>query len=227
MRSASLYRVSGYSLIAAALLWTASFLLQPHGPTNTVADLVALVGPRWIAASLIGIVGSVLGIAGIMGMYRHFVGGDQEGWVLLALGAGVTGGVLVIAAMCFSGVALPISVAMAHGARLVTPEPAQAALAVSVSGLGIVGGTLLWLSLIPLGYGMLRDRVWPRTVAWGAIAIGVIEVIASFLFMRDEMVSLLFSIVGFAFLAMVGNTLARIPRAVAQAPQYEQPGAPV
>ncbi len=226
MRSASLYRVSGNSLIVGALLWALSFLLQPRGQANTVAEVMAKVGPLWITASLIGIVGTVIAAAGIIGLYRHFVGGDQEGWVLLATAAALIGSVMVVAAMALAGVAAPIALRLANTAMLPAPEPAEAALILSVNGLGIVGGTLLWLSLIPLGYGMLHDAVWPRTVAWGAIAMGIIEVIASFIFMRDEMVSLIFSIVGFAFLALVGNTLARIPRALAMPAPAEQPVVP-
>ncbi len=227
MRSASLYRISGNSFVVAAVLWTISILLLPGAPAKTVAETMTRVGPLWITSGVLGIVGTVVAIVGTIGLYRHFAGGEQEGWVLLGAVTCVTGALLMVAAMVLAGVGMPIALDMAQTARLTTPEPAEAALLLSMSGFAVVGGTLMWLGLVPLGAGMLRDPVWPRAMAWGAVATGIVEAIAGFALMNVNVLQMIVTILGFAYLALLGNFLARLPRHAAAAAPAEQPGAPV
>ncbi len=227
MRSASLYRVSGNSLIVAALLWALSLLLLPKGPTNTIAEAMARVGPAWIISGVLMTLGCIAGMVGMVGLYRHFTGSDREGWVLLGAAAGVSGALLAMASMAIAAVGLPIALRMVQDATLATPEPAEAALLLAVSSLYILGGTLMWLGLLPFGYGMLGDRLWSRPIAWGAIVIGVVEAIGGFVLMTSDLPLVLLMIVGFAFLAVLGNALARSPRALGKVAPVEQPGTPV
>lgn len=225
MRSASLYHISGNSLVASALLWVISTLVLPHGSANTVADVMARVGSAWIISGLLAIVGSVLVIVAIIGIYRHFVGSDQEGMALLGATCGGTGALLMMACMAIASASIPIMNGMAQAGTLAAPEPGEAALILAMTGLAVVGGTLLWLSLIPFGFAMLRDAAWPRAIAWSAVGMGVLEAICGFLFMRNHLAQMLISILGFALLAVIGNALARIPRSWAT--PVEQAGAPV
>lgn len=223
MRSASLYRVSGNSMIAAAVFWAISLLILPRGPANTVAEAMARVGPAWIVSAVIAVIASVVAIGAIAGIYRHFADGEQEGIVLLAAASSISGALLMIASMAIAAVSMPIAVRMASDAALNTPEPMEAALVLTLSGLYAIGGTLMWLGLIPLGIGMLRETVWPRWIGWGAIITGIVEAIAGFLLMRAELPLLLLAILGFAFIALLGNAVARLPRLAAPPAPVEHP----
>lgn len=225
MRSASVYRVSGNSLMLAAVLWVVSLLLLPRGTANTVAEAFAHIGPLWITSALLGLLGFVLAIAGMVGFYRHFVGSEQEGWALLGTTTGVAGAILYSAAMAIAAVGLPFLLQMAQTAGQPPSEAAGAAMILTLSGLYAVGGTLMWLALIPYGLAMLRDAAWPRAVAWGAVVAGIVEPLGGIVLMRRELPWLLLSILGFAFLALLGNVMVRIPRVATPAPTPERAGA--
>jgi len=229
MRSASLYRMSGYSLILAALFWAIAVAMLPVGRANTVAELIQGIGPSSISAGLLGVVGCVLGIVAMIGIYRHFVGSEQEGWALLGAAAGVTGAIVNVAGMTIAAVGQPVLRGMANAAaQAATFEPAHAALWMATGSMLIVGGTLMWLGLIPLGRAMLRDPVWPRVVAWGAVVTGIVEAIGGFLLAGLGALPTLLAILGFAFLAWLGNTITRVPRFAAPAPgPAVRPGAAV
>ncbi len=218
MRSASLYRMSGYCLILGALLSTVAMLLLPQGGSSP-AEVVARLGPRWMSAGALLILGNVLLIAGAIGIYRHFVGGEQEGWALLAAVACATGlitesGGMAIGTLGLSGLHQMV---LTTGA-LATGQPAEGALISGMGALAAVGGTLGWLALVPLGVAMRRDVVWSKFVARGAIAFGVVEAVGGFLVTSNRLAALMLMILGFAYVALLGNAVIRIPRAAPVSP---------
>ncbi len=226
MRNAALYRMSGYCLILGALLSTAAMLLLPQGGSSP-AEVVARLGPRWMGAGALLILANVLLIAGAIGIYRHFVGGEQEGWALLAVVAYATGAVTEIGGMALGTLGLSglHQMVLTTGA-LATGQPAEGALISGMWALAAVGSTLGWLSLVPLGVAMLRDGVWSKFVAWGAIPFGVVEAVGGFLVTSNHLAALMLLILGFAYVALLGNVVIRIPRAapVGPAPAAEVGG---
>ncbi len=235
MRSASLYRASGNCLMYAGLLWAIGIVLMPRGPMATLGDLRILAGPAWIASALLMILGVALGLSGMLGLYRHFAGGEQEGWALLFLGTAMLGMVLSVVANAVSGIGIPVLLQLASGAAdPATLEPAAAGLVTFLAAVYNVDNLLNGLAFVPLGVAMLRDHTWPRWLAWGCLVYALVVVVAPFaLIPRDTMTApgtstpfRLTLLLGFAFVVVLGAMVARLGR-VPAAPVAEEVGAGV
>ncbi len=174
-RSRSLYRVCGGALIAAGILLAltvlATALPQPASGARAVARIghTVLLWLGTLAPPLVA--GALLAIA------RHYRGTSREGWVLLAVAANVVGGTLLVLTFALAAVAAPTLPdllrapdASAAGALGLTP------LVLLVAAARAAGGTLFWLSLLPLSIALARDRLWPRPVSWGAGVVAIVEV---------------------------------------------------
>ncbi len=220
MRNPSLYRTCGRALIVAAFLFAASALLAPISPEHTLSGLKPIVGGAWIGSAWLGMLGFALALAAVVGIYRHFAGGDQEGWAALGLGTFALGAVIMTLSHALLAIGQPSLVAAAGNLPGVEMEAAQVAFTAVLNSAYVLGGAFTWLAMLPLGIAMLRDRAWPRAVAWGAIVMFVVEEVAGAL-VQTGPVMRLFMILGFAYLVLLGNTLLRFARASAPAQQAE------
>jgi hypothetical protein len=225
MRSLSLYRMSGQCLMYAGLLWAVSLVIEPPGPAATLAEVTSRLGVRWTVSGLLGILAVVLATVAIIGVYRHFQDGEQEGWALVSLSANVAALVAGLVGGIFWTLGLPMLVSFANGApEPATYEPARAAILAVTIGAHTVSSALLWLSLLPLTIAMLRDRVWPRAIAWSALVCGIVEAGGPFVLRGNTTARHLLMLLGFAFLVVLGGTIARLgraPKEVATAPPAE------
>jgi hypothetical protein len=219
MRSPSLYRVCGNSLMAAGLLFAVALVLMPALRAPDLAAARSLVGAAWIVAAWLAGVGMVLTVAANIGIYRHFAGGPQEGWAVLALATALVGAILATFSFALNGAGQPallqLAAAAPQGASL---DPAQTALAAVASGGYAMGGVLLWLAGLPLGYAMLKDRAWPRFVAWTSLAIALVEEVAGFTLLHHHQLHRLVLLLGFAFLVYLGATFTRLGGLATAAP---------
>lgn len=213
MRRASLYRMSGNSLMLSGLLFALAVILLPRARTTSIAEVLPMVGAAWVAAGVLAILGAVLSMAAMIGVYRHFMDTEQEPWALLALGASICGTALGVLSGGLVALGQPLMLAAAGAATSPAAyDPGQAAFATVFATTFVISGTVMWLSLIALGVAMLHDPVWPRWIVRGAALVGAVEVLAPFALMGQPMVSRLVTVLGFAYLVFLGNAITRIPR---------------
>lgn len=218
MRSPSLYRICGGSLIAAALLFTISALLAPISPDHSLAALKPMVGGGWVGAAWLGILGFALALGALLGLYRHFAGSDQEGWAALMLGTFALGATLLVLCQALTGIGQPVLLAQAGTpADAATLEPAQKAFVAVITSAYVAGGALTWLTLVPMAVALIRESAWPRLVAWGALPVFVVEEASGMVFQTGPWMRL-GTILGFAYLALLGSTFMRFGRTEAAAP---------
>ena len=213
MRSDSLYRTSGSCLMYAALLWAISAVLTPRGSMSTIAEVAPQAGLAWVIAAALSVAASILGLAAMLGMYRHFADTPQEGRAVLFLGCGLLGMTTTVVVSALSGIGEPLIVGLANGVP--TPasfDPGQAALVSAVGALYLVGFGLNWLALVPLALAMLADKVWPRVIVWCTLACGVVELVGAFTLIRHHTLPRLLALVGFAYLVVLGAVIARLGR---------------
>ena len=218
MRSPSLYRICGGSLIAAALLFTISALLAPISPDHSLTALKPLVGGSWIGAAWLGILGFPLALGALLGLYRHFTGSDQEGWAAIMLGTFVLGATLLVLCQALTGIGQAMLLAQAGTpAEIAALEPSQTALVAVITGAYVAGGALTWLTLVPMAVALIGDSAWPRLVAWGALPVFVVEEALGMAFQTGPWMRL-GTILGFAYLALLGSTFMRFGRTAAAVP---------
>ncbi len=220
MRSASLYRTCGSALMLGAFLWAASALLAPVSPEHTLSALKPLVGGAWVGSAWLGMLGSALALGGALGIYRHFAGSEQEGWAALGLATFALG--VVVMAFCHALLAVgqPGLLAEAGNAPAADLESAQVAFTAVLNSAYLLGGAFTWLAMLPLGIAMLRDRAWPRLVAWGAIVMFLVEEVTGAVIQTGPVMRL-FMVLACAYLVLVGNTLLRFGRGGVPTPQPE------
>ncbi len=225
MRSASLYRVSGNSLMYAALLLAIGTVLLPRGPVTSIATASARVGPAWVIAHALMVVGGVLGLMAIVGFYRNLADDEHEGWALAFLATGAVGMVLTVLLATVSGVSEAMYV---RWVRALPPpagvEPAQAALTAVIGGLYLVENTVTWLCLVPLALVMRPDALWPRWLVWGALACGVIEAAGPLVLAGHPTLTRLLTLLGFRYLVLLGGASANRGRAPRPQAAPVQPG---
>lgn len=214
MARASLYRFGGYSLVIAALLWAIGQAIIPRGPVMNIAQVAPKIGVAWIVGGTFGLIACALCITFIVAFYRHFVGAEGEGWAALSVGVGAVGAVVSGTGNALAILAQPILLQVANSSPPVAAfDPVQAGLASTFLSAQLAGGTLMWLSLLPIGMAMLRDTAWSRAVTWGAFAAGVVLSVGPFLVLSQYTLVRLLEILGMVYLALLGNAFARIPRA--------------
>lgn len=222
MRRATLYRMSGNSLMISAVLYALAMVLLPRARASTIAEATSIVGAGWIAAGVLAILAAVLSLTAMIGVYRHFMDTEHEPWALLALGVAICGTVLSALAGALLALGQPLLLATAGGAASGTYDPGQAALAAITASSFVLSGTLMWLSLLAFGVAMLGDPVWPRWIVRGAAFVGAVEAIIPFVLMGQPMLSRLVAILGFAYIVFLGNAITRIPKTAA-APAQQPP----
>lgn len=226
MRSALVYRVSGNSLMYAALLWAIGIVLMPRFPARTWAQVTAAVGPAWVAVGLLLVAGCVLGIVAMVGLYRHFAGGEQEGWALIGVTCGVLGMIVTAIAAVLSGIGQPVLVRFACAAPQPSSlESAHVALKSAALALWVVGGALNWLALLPFSLAMLSDRAWSRAIAWSTMTCAVVETLAPPLLLGQPAIVRLVMLLGFAYLVVLGSVMARMGRVATPAAAQPEVGA--
>ncbi len=216
MRSASLYRMSGQCLMYAGLLWAISMVVEPPGPAATFADVTARLGAQWTVSGLLGILAAVLALVALIGVFRHFQDGEQEPWALVGLSAGVAALLAGLVGGMIWTVGVPVVVGYANGAAAY--EPARAAVLAVTNGVRTISFALLWLALVPLSIAMLRDRVWPRAIAWGTLAFGIVEAAGPYVLANFTPARHTLALLGFAFLVVLGAAIARLGRVPVAAP---------
>jgi hypothetical protein len=205
----------------AALLWAISAVLTPRGSMSTIADVTPQAGPAWAIAAVLSVMAAILGLAAMLGIYRHFADTAQEAWARVFLACGLIGMTTLVVLSALSGVAEPFLIGLAGSTA--TPasfDPGQGALVSAIGALYVVGFSLNWLALVPLALAMLPDRSWPRSIAWGTLACGIVELVGSFVLLRHHTLPRLLALLGFAFLVLLGATIVRLAGpAEAAAPQ--------
>ena len=197
MSSATLYRLSGIALLAGAVLSAIGYFLSVFVPGN---NLQSLISPLSLIFSFVTILGSMLVLLGLPGMY-----------VRQARRAGILGllGFLLLAYVTlFQGIMIPftsvtfIPLLAAHQVApqlMATPPPTWTPFSI-VSMVGQVLGILL------LAIATLRARVFPRWIGWLMIATLVLGVV-SFVPFFPEALSSLPPIVGSVAIAGFGYVL--------------------
>lgn len=158
MTTESLYRLSGLALVLAFPLAVVGLLLHPAG--HTTADQL---GPWWVPAHLLYLVGAVLVALGLPGMYARQA--ERAG------APGLVGFVLTMLAvlsaadqMLFETVAVPVLATWAETAPLVAAGGGM-----DLGPLGPRAG-LLGAGALLFGVAVLRSGVLPRPVGWLLVA---------------------------------------------------------
>ena len=184
MSSATLYRLSGFSLLMGSILAIGGGFLGivSSDPTSTIA----------IAGALIAFIGGTLGLLGLPGMY---VRQAQRAGVLGLIGTALLVGYTLILGTFGSALnALILPFIATHAPSLAQSSPAGLDLFFMLGGvLGVVGG-------ICLGIATIRAAVLPR---WAGVLIMfgvVLQFVGDFLQSPLANLGFLLVMIGFAWL---------------------------
>lgn len=197
MSSTTLYRLSGIALLTGAVLSAIGYFLSVFVSGN---DLQSLISPLSLIFSLVTILGSMLLLLGLPGMY---VRQAKRAGIL-----GLLGLLFLLYVTLFQGILIPftsvsfIPLVAAHQVApqlMTTPPPTWTPFSI-VSMVGQVLGTLL------LAIATLRAQVFPRWIGWLLIATLVLGVV-SFMPFFAEALSSLPPIVGSVAIAGFGFAL--------------------
>ena len=197
MSSTTLYRLSGIALLTGAVLSAIGYFLSVFVPGN---NLQSLISPLSLIFSLVTILGSMLVLLGLPGMYIRQAG---RAGIL-----GLLGFLLLSYVTLFQGIMIPftsvtfIPLLAAHQVApqlMTTPPPTWTPFSI-VSMVGQVLGILL------LAIATLRARVFPRWIGWLMIATLVLGVV-SFIPFFPETLSSLPAIIGSVAIAGFGYAL--------------------
>jgi hypothetical protein len=197
MSSTTLYRLSGIALLTGAVLSAIGYFLSVFVSGN---DLQSLISPLSLIFSLVTILGSMLLLLGLPGMY---VRQAKRAGIL-----GLLGLLFLLYVTLFQGILIPftsvsfIPLVAAHQVApqlMTTPPPTWTPFSI-VSMVGQVLGTLL------LAIATLRAQVFPRWIGWLLIATLVLGVV-SFVPFFPEALSSLPPIVGSVAIAGFGFAL--------------------
>ncbi len=177
MASASMNRVGSNALLVGGILWVIAILLHPNVSTLELAASANV--PLWIAVHWAYLVGDALLIAGLFMLLRHIAARGSEtneAWARMAVAAGTMAFTLDAAATGIHLFAFP-PVLSSAGASSVQ-NVFETAGAVN-TGIGSAGFMMASLTLVVLGTVLSRDG-WPAALAYGAIAIGILEFMLGF-----------------------------------------------
>ena len=197
MSSTTSYRLSGIALLMGSALSAIGYILSVFASGN---DLQSLISPLSLIFSLVTLLGSMLVLLGLPGMYTRQA---RRAGIL-----GLLGFLLVWYVTLFQGVLIPfttVTFTPLLAAHLVTPSlvttppPTWTPFSL-VSMLGEVLGVLL------LAIATLRARVFPRWIGWLLIATLVLGIVSFVPFFPEALQSLP-AIIASAAIAGVGYFL--------------------
>lgn len=202
MSSTTLYRLSGIALLAGAVLSAIGYFLSVF---VTGYDLQSLISPLSLTFSLVTILGSMLVLLGLPGMY---VRQARQAGIL-----GLLGFLLLSYVTLFQGIMIPftsvtfIPLLAAHQMApqlMATPPPTWTPFSIVSMVSGVLGILLLALAT-------LRARIFSRWIGWLLIATLVLSIV-SFVPFFPEAWSSLPPIVGSMAIAGFGYSLCRSQR---------------
>lgn len=172
MASASMQRFGGNALLGGGILWVACMFL--HANASTLEFASAANVSLWIAVHWAYLIGDVLLIAGLFLFVRYVAvkgSASNVGWATVAAAGGVLAFTLDAASTGIHLFSFPPVLTAATAPNLQGIYEFAGAVQ---SGLAGAAYYLASLSLLVLGIALLKEG-WSSAVAYGAIAVGGLE----------------------------------------------------
>ncbi len=216
MRDASLYRVGGNALLIGAVFFGLALLLHAPQPMDLATYSALSMGP-WMAAHWLFAVGTVLTAGGLVALTRHLGNTEGEGWAVLGMGANIVTAGLYVAIVAPELAGFTILGQMNADGTNIAAQHAYTAINLNLLSLIHVAGPLFWFGIGCYSLAMLRDAAWPRWFAQAGIAVAVVEILAGFVLAENWTAFRLVFVVGGIWIALAGNTFARMSRATTPA----------
>ncbi|MBI4546166.1 MAG: hypothetical protein HY703_13290 [Gemmatimonadetes bacterium] len=214
MRHPSLYRVGGNALLVGAVLFAAGALLHAAQP-ETLDEAASLAAGQWALSHWLLGIGFFLILGGFVALVRHFGGGELEGWAALGLGGvvlGTAGGMVLIAP---EAATYPMLTEMQGAGGEDAVAASHAFLAINsglVMGVFAMAVPAFWAGTTLFALAVARDAAFPRGLGYAGAAVGVANVAAIFL-VQSFTVHRALGVLGAAWLALLGVSMARLGRA--------------
>lgn len=210
MRNQSLYRIGGSALVAGSVMFAIGVALHAPQPQDLAAFATMARGP-WVASHWFLALSQLFLVAGALGLARHLFGTNGDGWAMVGLAGALVTGALFVAVVAPEIAAFPMLVQGADAGA----QHAYTVINANLMSIVNVAVPLFWLGFGAFAIAMLTDATFPRWLSQAGIAIAAIQIATHFMNIPNWTLSRFIFIVGAAWIAYTGYTLARVKAAVA------------
>ena len=171
MTSAQIYRVSGLALVTGAILSVISSVLD--GVLFPMNDPSAAMNPLNVALSAIGVVGTVLALLGLPGIYARSARQGGTLWLAGVVLIAITGMLFGVFMGLMGTLVFPALASAAPGMFSQGPPP-------SFLALFVIGTLANLLGALGMGIPMLSRRLYPRWCGYLMILEAVLAALSFF-----------------------------------------------
>lgn len=211
MRNPTLYRVGGNALVAGSVLLVVGMVMHPATGEARYEDL-ATPGLGLLELShYVIFLGVFLLFTGWFSVLRHFLSGENEGIGTLAYGTGI----IALSAMGISKGMESIGPLLVSAHLDMVSESAYQALVAVEAVLYTTGVVMAWVSAALASVGILRDSAWPRAMGLTGLVVSIASLVLPPL-VGESVLSVVVTLVGLIWLAVVGVVYARIGKTAAE-----------
>lgn len=204
MAGASTNRFGGNALLAGGILYAIAVGLHPDYSTLERAN--GAKPALWIAVHWAFLLADVSLVSGLVTLFRQVTGaGSNAGWGSAALAGGVMGFTLDAVS---TGIHLYSIPPMLPRSTANLQNIFDAVVAVSV-GIDSAGAMIANIGLLVLGL-VLKKEGWPVAVAYGAIVIGALELVAGTSLITSSTVLPMLNVLMPLYYAFVGFSFAKV-----------------